>query len=326
MTATRERQSSSSPVTGAPEWSERSAFGSSRGVPLWAAILLAVVPTALGTLLDVLIWSTPGLLFTACFFVGSVLAVALVRRKMVFGPMVQSPLIVSVVMPLTVLLTGSGAKSGGASSKVFSVANPLINSFPAMATTAGVALILGLVRMFALEPAPAGDGPDSEAHTKQRRRPKNSGRGKPEARKRPAEGEANRKPPREGRPGEGPSKPPRGEHGRAQPPGQGANRPAADRKRPEQGAAGANQRPASGGKRPTGEPGGQGNQGGRPRGAPGRPRGGEGKPDGGRSAPPPGQGRGGGPRPAPGRGRPPQEPRPGGEPPRRPQRPRRDDR
>lgn len=127
MTAIRERQNAPTPDPDVPSWSDRAAFGTFRGVPLWLAILLPVVSTTIGTVLDVVIWSTPGLLFEACFLAGSALAVALVRRKNVFGPMVQPPLIAAIVMPVIVLLTGGGASSDGATAKALAVVQPLID-------------------------------------------------------------------------------------------------------------------------------------------------------------------------------------------------------
>ncbi|NYI86586.1 DUF6542 domain-containing protein [Saccharopolyspora hordei] len=258
-------------------------------MPLWVAVLLAAVPTAIGTVLDILIWNQPDVLFKSCFFVGCVLAVLMAKRRNVFGPMVQPPLVLVVVMPLLVLITGSGAAAGaGATGKALSVARPLISSFPIMAGATVVALGIGLVRMFVTEKADhRPEVADSDAATKKRRRPTPS-RGSGD-RKRPDErGER-----REGRParGERPTRERgdrgRPERGRAQAPGR-ARREEAPRRAdaPRRGEAG-------------------------------RPRGAEGRPE--RAVPPR---RGTGPRQVPGRPR--QAEPPQGEPPRRPRRPRRD--
>ena len=151
VTATREKERAPHPDSGAPHWSEHSAFGT-RGVPLWAAVLVAGVPTAVGTLLDLLIWSKPDLLFKSCFFIGAVLAVTLVQRRNVFGPMVQAPLVLAVVMPVIVLIAGTGGGSG-LTGKILGIVNPLISSFPIMAATAGVTLGIGLVRIFVTQRA-----------------------------------------------------------------------------------------------------------------------------------------------------------------------------
>ncbi|MER5388743.1 DUF6542 domain-containing protein [Saccharopolyspora sp. NPDC002686] len=301
MTAIRESQSSS-PGNGLPPWSARSAFRSA-GVPLWVAVLLAAVPTAIGTVLDILIWSQPGILFKACFFVGSVLGVLLVKRRNVFGPMVQPPLVLVIVMPLLVLLTGSGAAAGaGFTGKALAVARPLISSFPIMAGATIVALGIGLVRMFVTEkPGKRPEDADPDAATKKRRLPnpprKPAGeerKRRPEERKprgedgRPKRGERRERPER----GERPERAERGERGRAQAPG-----------RPRR------EEPPRRGDAPR-----------RGEAAPGRPRGAEGRPAE-RAVPPR---RGAAPRQAPGRPRPAEPPQ--GEPPRRARRPRRDER
>ncbi|RRO15538.1 hypothetical protein EIL87_15995 [Saccharopolyspora rhizosphaerae] len=252
-------------------------------MPLWGAVLLAAVPTALGTLLDTLIWGQPGFIFKTAFFLGSLAAVLLVQRRSVFGPMVQPPLVLGIVMPVLVLLSGAGSTSGaGLAGKALSVARPLITSFPIMAGATAVALGIGLLRMFVTQKAETEDdfdlGVDPDAKTKKAR---------PVAppRKRPARDEAPRKRPS----GE---RKPRGE-GRTSRDGRGDDRRAEGRQ-----PRGTGPREAQG--RPKGDP--------RRRDAPpgGRPR-------------PANDPRAGGPRPprqgGPGRPRPPEPPPgPGGRP------------
>ncbi|MEB3366060.1 DUF6542 domain-containing protein [Saccharopolyspora mangrovi] len=213
MTAIRESQSASTTGNGAPEWAARSAF-STQGVPLWGAVLLAAVPTAIGTVLDTLIWKQPGFIFKTAFFLGCLAAVLLVQRRSVFGPMVQPPLVLGIVMPVLVLLTGAGSTSGaGLAGKALSVARPLITSFPIMAGATAVALGIGLLRMFVTQKAETDDdfdlGVDPDAKTK-KARPVPPPRKKPardeEPRKRPSgdrkpRGDA-RKPSDDGRGGE----------------------------------------------------------------------------------------------------------------------------
>ncbi|MER7010951.1 DUF6542 domain-containing protein, partial [Saccharopolyspora sp. NPDC000359] len=229
MTAIRDNQSASSPGNGVPPWSARSALRSA-GVPLWVAVLLAAAPTAIGTVLDIVIWNQPGILFKACFFVGCVLAVLLVKRRNVFGPMVQPPLVLVIVMPLLVLVTGAGAAAGaGATGKALAVARPLISSFPIMAGATIVALGIGLVRMFVTEKADRRpEVADSDAATKKRRRPTPP--------RKPEDGERKRRPD---------ERKPRGEGGRSR----RGERPErerperAERERPERGRAQAPGRP-----------------------------------------------------------------------------------
>ncbi|MEV6231648.1 DUF6542 domain-containing protein [Saccharopolyspora shandongensis] len=288
MTAIRDSQSAPPPSSGASQLSTRSAFGA-KGVPLWGAVLLAAIPTAVGTIVDILLWSQPDILFKACFFVGCVLAVLLVKRRSVFGPMVQPPLVLTIVMPLLVLVTGNGVTAGaGITAKALAIARPLISSFPIMAGATIVSLGIGLIRMFVTQRTRSRpEIADSDAATKKRR---------PVAppRKKPAEDAKKRRPEERER-----TRKPRSDD---------AERP--QRAQAERGRAQAPGRPRSG------------DAPGRARGdAPGRARGAEPRPErDGRAVPPR---RGAAPRQAPGRPRAAEPPQ--GEPPRRPRRPRRDE-
>ncbi|MFR9729958.1 DUF6542 domain-containing protein [Saccharopolyspora sp. MS10] len=291
MTATRERQSAPSPDNGALQWAERSAFGS-RGIPLWGAVLIAVGGTALGASLDLVLSNTPGLIFKIGLVLGCAAAVLLVRRGNLFGPMVQPPLVATVVMPIIVMIFGGGSGGGGVMGKALSVVQPLIAGFPMMAITTALCLALGLGRMFWLQRAEDADLDPADSPTKKRRpvKPTKEAAEKParQPRKRPADGEK--------RAGSG------GRSGRPRRPAEGG-RPRDDAPAKREGRPDRATPPARGGERERGRgtpPG---------RGAPGRGQ----QP--GRS----GEGR---PRPAPGRGRP--EPRQN-DPQRRPRRPRRDD-
>jgi hypothetical protein len=254
-------------------------------------VLIAALPTAVGIGIDMFLSSKPGMLFTALYVVGCVLAVTLVRRSSVFGAMVQPPLVLAVTMPVIVLITGSGnSTGGGTSSKVLSIASPLINGFPVMACTTALVLGIGLVRMFGTQRAPRADddldGPTRS--TKKRAKQADPRREKAEPRKKKrADGAP------AGEKGARPDAARRGDPRRREP----------RRDDPRRGEPGR------------GRPSGEREPGRNPRGAaPGRSRGGD-KPDP-RSSPPPG--RGTGPRQQnPGRS--------GGEPPRRPRRPRRDE-
>ncbi len=266
-------------------------------------MLIAAGGTALGAVIDLLLSGNPGWIFKICLIVGCLASVALVRRGNLFGPMVQTPLVATVVMPIAVLLFGGGASGGGVMGKALSVVQPLIAGFPMMAITTAVCLAFGLVRMFLLQRAGEQSEVDlSDTPTKKRRpvKPKASAQEARQQRKRPADGER--------RPAAGS----RGERGE-----RGGDRSRARRPAPEQGGrprdGGAPKRegrpergdratpPARGGERGRGTPPGRGTPG---RGQPGRSADrGEGRP-----------------RPAPGRGRP--EPKP--DPQRRPRKPRDD--
>ncbi|MBB5153460.1 DUF6542 domain-containing protein [Saccharopolyspora phatthalungensis] len=327
MTAIRESQSAPPPSNGAPNWSTRSAFGTN-GVPLWGAVLLAAVLTAIGTVLDILIWAQPGMLFKSGFFVGCVLAVLLVKRQSVFGPMVQPPLVLTIVMPLLVLITGSGMTAGaGVTAKALAVARPLISSFPIMAGATIVALGIGLIRMFVTQRAGSRPEVAESDEAKKRRRPADPARKKPGEdveRRRPEERERRRQARAEGSARQQRAQTDRG---RAQAPGRPRSGDTASRARGEapgraRGEAPGRARGDASGRTRGDADRSRGEASGRARGeSPGRARGGEGRPEhDGRAVPPR---RGAAPRQAPGRPRPADPPQ--GEPPRRPRRPRRDE-
>ena len=356
MTATRERQSAPAAMPGEPSWAERSAFGTTRGVPLWGAMLVAIVPTALGSLLDQLLFSQSGIITTIFFVVACLLAVALVQRRSLFGPMVQTPLVVSIVLPLVALLASSS--KGGGSGKVFTVAKPLINNFPMMAVTAVLALGIGLLRMFYLQPAreePAEEAgarsrPKSGANAVRGRAPASGPQDAPQGGRRPKSGpqdERRRRPDSRGqqrRPDDQQRRPSRGEPPRER---GGSERGAPERGRPQRSGAERGGPPPGRGSQPgRGAPPERGGQQRRqpPEGGRGRPReqGSGGKPPRGerpqrpdrgerpeRGGPPPGRGSGGRPdRQQPGRGRPPGGQSgggSGGQPPQRPRKPKRND-
>jgi hypothetical protein len=69
-----------------------------------------------------------------------------VRRRSLFAPLVQPPLLLAVAVPAIALL-GDGAGTGDASQTLLVVGAPLVNSFPTMAVTTAVVLTLGVVRL-----------------------------------------------------------------------------------------------------------------------------------------------------------------------------------
>lgn len=358
VTATRERQSAPAVMPGEPSWAERSAFGTTRGVPLWGALLLAILPTAFGSALDQMLAKQSGILTTVCFVVACLLAVAMVQRRSVFGPMVQTPLVVSIVLPLVALLTDSS--KGGGSGKVFTIAKPLINNFPMTAITAVLALGIGLLRMYYLQPA--RDEPADESGMRPSRSPRsgaNAVRGRaaesggapaegrrpntgprPDERGRRPDSRGQRRPdgrgqqrpddPREQqrRPGRG--EPNRGEPGRGNQPERGRGGPPPERGQPNRGGQPGREGQPSRGAQQRRQPPPDGGRGRPPREQqPGKPPRGERqpRPDSGerRGNPPPGR-EGRGRQQPPGRGRP-ADPRGGNEqpPPRRPRKPKRND-
>jgi hypothetical protein len=103
--------------------------------------------TAVGVFADVERLNRLGIVFQACYFVGCLLAVVVVQRKGLFGPMVQPPLILAVAVPGVVLATGSLPTGGGMTATALAVGTPLINGFPTMVITTGLVLAIGAFRL-----------------------------------------------------------------------------------------------------------------------------------------------------------------------------------
>jgi hypothetical protein len=117
------------------------------GVPWWAAAFCAVGLAAIGAFADLERINRLGMVFEVCYFLGCLLAVVVVQRKGLFGPMVQPPLILAVTVPGVILAIGSHPAGGGMVATTLAVGTPLINGFPAMAITTGCTLAIGILRL-----------------------------------------------------------------------------------------------------------------------------------------------------------------------------------
>lgn len=147
-----------------PSWDERALLSDHVGMRWWAAVSLALSLTAAGAFADIQRLNRLGIVFQACYFVGCLLAVVLVQRKGLFGPMVQPPLILALTVPSVVLMAGSVPTEGGSAAAALAVGTPLINGFPTMATTTGVTLAVGFVRLFT-QRRPTGQNDSEPANT-----------------------------------------------------------------------------------------------------------------------------------------------------------------
>ncbi|MGH4007273.1 MAG: DUF6542 domain-containing protein [Pseudonocardiaceae bacterium] len=136
-------------------WDECSLLIDRPGVPWWAAIGCTLGLTALGVFVDIERLNRLGIVFQACYFLGCLLAVVVVQRKGLFGPMVQPPLILAVAVPGVVLAIGSLPTGGGVVAAALTVGTPLINGFPTMAITTGVVIAIGAFRLVTQRPPTA---------------------------------------------------------------------------------------------------------------------------------------------------------------------------
>ncbi|HEU0086958.1 MAG TPA: DUF6542 domain-containing protein [Pseudonocardiaceae bacterium] len=133
-------------------WDERALLPRHAGVPWWLAVSLALALTAVGAVADIERIGRLGVVFPACYFLGCLLAVGVVQRRGLFGPMVQPPLVLAITVPSVVLLTGSVPTGGSTTATALAMGTPLINSFPAMAVTTAATLALGAFRLLTQRP------------------------------------------------------------------------------------------------------------------------------------------------------------------------------
>lgn len=150
MTTTRDRGREARAASSGLRWDERSAFGT-KGWPWWAAVVLALGLSIVGAVIDEKSNSTIATIFRAAYVIGCVVAVVIVRRRNLFGPMVQPPLILVVVVPLV-----AAALDNKPGSKVLVIGPQLIDNFPVMAITTGVTVVLGVIR-YLVQRRPADD-------------------------------------------------------------------------------------------------------------------------------------------------------------------------
>lgn len=148
VTAIRDGQNDEETDGTAVPWDELPIYGDRRGLPWWGAVLLAFGLALLGAAMNLQMEDSLGILFQGCYFVGAVAAVAAVRRRNLFGPMVQPPLVLGITVP-TVVLLGSGLpENSDTLAKALAIGTPLINGFPTMAITTGVTLAIGIFRLY----------------------------------------------------------------------------------------------------------------------------------------------------------------------------------
>lgn len=118
-----------------------------RGPAWWLVVPGAVVVATLGGILDYQFNHSFGLLFDAVYLVACVAAVSFVRPDQLFVPMATPPAIMPVALSLSVLVDGSSSQGKGLSAAVLGFGVPLLTSFPAMALTTALVLVIGGLRI-----------------------------------------------------------------------------------------------------------------------------------------------------------------------------------
>lgn len=150
VTATRDRRSDlEDDDVETTAWDERPIIGTSRGLPWWAAVLLAFGLAAIAAYIDMQRQDSLGRIYQGAYVLGCVGAVCWVRRRNLFGPMVQPPLVFAVTaIGAVVWFLPAGPGDTGIKQMIFSVALPLTSNFPTMAITTGVTVAIGVFRLW----------------------------------------------------------------------------------------------------------------------------------------------------------------------------------
>jgi hypothetical protein len=149
VTATRDRQSDLDEPPPDLAWDQRPIFGNARGLPWWGAVLLAFGVSAIAAWVDIHRQDSLGRIYQGAYVLGCILAVAAVRRRNLFGPIVQPPLVFAVTAIGAIVLAQPGSPfSAGIKSLVFTVALPLTSNFLTMAFTTAITVAIGLFRLF----------------------------------------------------------------------------------------------------------------------------------------------------------------------------------
>jgi hypothetical protein len=168
---------------GWPLW-ERSVIASVLGLPGYAAIGIALGFTGLGVFIDLERINGLGTIFKGCYFTGCLVSVCWVKRRALFGPMVQPPLLLAIAVPGVVLAADGGAANSGLAARLLAIGTPLLNGFPTMAVTTAFVVCIGIVRYLVQRPDPEADGirmDGPSATAPERSRPAASDRSRPSA-------------------------------------------------------------------------------------------------------------------------------------------------
>lgn len=143
------------PPAADPAWDQRPIVGNAKGLPWWGAVLLAFGVAAIAAWVDMNRQDSLSRIYQGAYILGCVIAVCAVRRRNLFGPMVQPPLVFAITAVGAVVLNQPTGTGSGLKQLIFSVALPLTSNFPTMAVTTGVTVAIGLARLwFQRDPNP----------------------------------------------------------------------------------------------------------------------------------------------------------------------------
>ncbi len=124
-----------------PSVANASAVPTITGIPSWAAVLVALVVTALGATFDGLVSGVLTWGFRIGFVAGVGLAAVLVRRGSIFTALVQPPLVMVVVIFISLRLIST--------ERMTITLIKVVNTFPTMVIGTVIAVVLCVVRIFA---------------------------------------------------------------------------------------------------------------------------------------------------------------------------------
>ncbi|RJO75889.1 hypothetical protein D5S18_13555 [Nocardia panacis] len=156
---------------------QRSILPTVPGVPVIAAVLIAVACTVVGFVIDargegdeLTNW------FAGAYVTGCVIAVLVVRYRALFTTLVLPPLLLFLAVPLAYQKL-SGHASTGMKDVLLNLAIPLVNRFPVMVLATALAVAVGILRVVlhrradgAGQPAPRrrGERPGGDRSTRGR--------------------------------------------------------------------------------------------------------------------------------------------------------------
>lgn len=131
---------------GRVETDRRSVVPTVGGLPWWAVIATALVPILLGVLIDSARGTELTRVYGVLYTLGCLAAVLVAQNRALFTAMVQPPLLMVVVVPLSYWGYTDGPL-GGIKGAVLDLGLPLINRFPTMAITTVVVWVIGAIRL-----------------------------------------------------------------------------------------------------------------------------------------------------------------------------------